>query len=666
MSYSELHVPGAFHLESPGTPRRPALNADLFRAPVATSPSSSLFSIPKSRSRNNDHPAIPTPASSYSKRRRATPRPSWISSRASAPSHESQTPVSHTPVESSYSALSSSTGYFGNPGSLLTPRETGQKEPYYVLAGHIETPGTNEVEQSALLDDDLGVNHLDVDDRRTMGYNSTISSKRSHCEMEEDPFLTQTLSTPTLRTVARLLYTDVTAPGSPNLLPRWPGNGWTAFAVNTPINIIGKCVGKCWEFVKSSTFAGFQAGSGDTYPVQPTRTGNRMPRRVPSNNDLTGGLGLSNPIVFGNGGGEIHHPDVLRCEKIRDRDPASSPSRPAVKRRQLSGVPRAPEDLQQWVMVDNSNRPGTPGRRFSEYPTGVVRGQSPSRSNIRSSVCQEKRPYPSSEASFPSNYASSTATSYNRRISVPVSRMAVNANSTPSRASSPALNHRPASRVSHAGSATLTSRQPASYATPRSPATPCNAQFSPITTSTPSRLPVASIRTSPNPNAFARPKSTEPETRRQSVSLASPIRTPTNQFDSDSRTMSIASSSSSTCSSASSVRAHRRAHSAVTPSSRRRSLIHGVATKEDKAAVECSSPLISDNSKKILAQRRKQDRDTDARMEALNAQMQAMIRQGKEALGTSFIVEDDDDSDINVPKGASTAGAGAWVDEDDD
>lgn len=653
MPYSNIQMPFVQH-ESPGN-SRPALNADLFRAPAAASPASStvIYRARSSSVRHSDHSALLTPESPHAKICRATPRPSLAAHRASTSSHM-------TAESPSYGSLSSSTSYFGSTGGSVTPRDTGRKQQHhYVLAGQIETPGAKDAGDSVALDDDLRTNHIDVDHRRTMGYAATISSKRTHHEMEQDP-----LMTPTLRTVARILYTDVTAPDSPNLLPRWPGNGWTAFAVNTPINIIGRCVGRCWEFVKSSTFSGFEAGTGDAYPVRPNRRGNTLPRRVLSSNNLRSGLANKNPFGVGENGPQNF--EGLRCEKLREQ--ASTPSRPAVKRRQLSGTPRAAEDLQQWVVVDDAERFDNRGPRLSEYSTGAIRGPSASRGSRRSSVYRDINAQTLRDSSFPSNYAPPSVGSYTRRISVPVSRIASINGKTASRAASPAFDHRPSSRISHAGTSTLTSRQPASYAGQRSPATQSTAQFSSVTTTTPSRHPKLAIHTSPN--VFARPQSTDPGSRRQSVSLSSPIRTPTNQGNRRNRTVSAASSSSSG-SSAPPSRSHRRTYSAVTPTSRRRSVVPGavIATKEDKAAVESDSPRISDNSKKILAQRRREERDADARMEALNAQLQDMIRQGKEALGTSFVVEMDGDEDDknknNTLKGASKAVAGTWVDDNE-
>lgn len=52
-----------------------------------------------------------------------------------------------------------------------------------------------------------------------------------------------------------------------------------------------------------------------------------------------------------------------------------------------------------------------------------------------------------------------------------------------------------------------------------------------------------------------------------------------------------------------------------------------------------SSPRLGKEAKHLAARRKNEDREADVRMSALNKQLQDMIRQGKEALGTTFEVE---------------------------
>ncbi|PFH59953.1 hypothetical protein XA68_11662 [Ophiocordyceps unilateralis] len=81
--------------------------------------------------------------------------------------------------------------------------------------------------------------------------------------------------------------------------------------------------------------------------------------------------------------------------------------------------------------------------------------------------------------------------------------------------------------------------------------------------------------------------------------------------------------------------AHRRTHSNASTASSR-----GCADEVE------SSPRLNAEAKKLAARRKMEERDADVRIEAFNKQLQAMIRQGREALGTTIEVEggwEDDD-----------------------
>ena len=65
-----------------------------------------------------------------------------------------------------------------------------------------------------------------------------------------------------------------------------------------------------------------------------------------------------------------------------------------------------------------------------------------------------------------------------------------------------------------------------------------------------------------------------------------------------------------------------------------------------------SSPRLSAEAKKLAARRRREDDEADYRISALNKQLQDMIKQGKEALGTRIEVDMDVDAE------------GGWEDED--
>ena len=54
-----------------------------------------------------------------------------------------------------------------------------------------------------------------------------------------------------------------------------------------------------------------------------------------------------------------------------------------------------------------------------------------------------------------------------------------------------------------------------------------------------------------------------------------------------------------------------------------------------------SSPRLDAEARQLAERRRAAERDADVRMEAFNKQLMDMIRQGREALGTSVDVEMD-------------------------
>lgn len=66
----------------------------------------------------------------------------------------------------------------------------------------------------------------------------------------------------------------------------------------------------------------------------------------------------------------------------------------------------------------------------------------------------------------------------------------------------------------------------------------------------------------------------------------------------------------------------------------------GGVPAEDAGTCCGDSPRLSDEARRLAAQRHRADRAAEVRMAAFNKQLQDMIRQGKEALGTKIEVED--------------------------
>ncbi|KAI0426864.1 hypothetical protein F5Y09DRAFT_345305 [Xylaria sp. FL1042] len=184
-----------------------------------------------------------------------------------------------------------------------------------------------------------------------------------------------------------------------------------------------------------------------------------------------------------------------------------------------------------------------------------------------------------------------TTPSLVRRISKPVSRL-----------NAPNFNRHPPTRPSSASAGPISNRESASFASTRSPAP------SPVMKAhTPSRIPVASRAQSPStfaPNHFTQQPSRIPS--------PSPY----------------------------AKRGHRRSQSAMSASS-----ISPVKMKKRESLLEMhdNSPRLDAKAKNLAAKRMKEEMETDIRINDFNTRLRDMIRQGREALGTTYEVESDDD-----------------------
>ncbi|KAI0451624.1 hypothetical protein F5B21DRAFT_377984 [Xylaria acuta] len=186
-----------------------------------------------------------------------------------------------------------------------------------------------------------------------------------------------------------------------------------------------------------------------------------------------------------------------------------------------------------------------------------------------------------------------TTPSLVRRISKPVSRL-----------NAPSFNRHPPTptRSTRPSPAPISTREPASFASTRSPAP------SPVMKAqTPSRIPVPSRPQSPNPfvtSHFAQQPSRIPS--------PSPY----------------------------AKRGHRRTQSAVSASS-----ISPVkmVKRESLHEVHDNSPRLDAKARGLAAKRMKEEMETDSRINDFNSRLRDMIRQGKEALGTTYEVEGGDE-----------------------
>ncbi|KAK1561514.1 uncharacterized protein LY79DRAFT_574152 [Colletotrichum navitas] len=426
----------------------------------------------------------------------------------------------------------------------------------YTLAGQLETPGAapNTPFDNGTLDESM---YSDTDYRKALG------SKRPHEEIESH------------------------VPGQPTMLvpPSQPvSGGWSRFALNT----IGDVVGKVWEFCKAGAFRGFTAGGGKAYTIDgqtlpdpaPAQATGPVSRPEPEaelsemSNEKTNGWGqatpsrmdIPTPDTDSTLPGGFPRPDYTFYSREAPSPfslaPESASSRPAVKRRQTSASNQ--DELRNWVVVDESGA--------STRPV--------SRASMRS-VSRNTRP--------------SMVTG--RRISVPKPRLS----------SIPIHNRRQSTNRDDlvAEAAPLSYREPASFASVRSPEPPRS-----LTGPSPSRIPLPIQSAGSSPNPFAK---TSSSTRRQS-GIPSP-----------------AAQSAFTPP----VRSHRRSDSSASAASPRGKV------KEFGVNSIRESPRLDAEAKRLAARRVRDEQDTDARINDFNQRLKEMIRQGREALGTRVEVDGD-------------------------
>lgn len=448
-----------------------------------------------------------------------------------------------------------------DPGSPMLGPAQGSRR--YVLAGQIETPGAQTVAENGGLDDSM---YSDIDYRRalgpTRGDDSTESPSARLAKLQ----------------IGSGMHEASQTPNSP---------GWSVFALNT----IGGVVGKVWEFCKGSAFKGFYAGGGKGYEIHAgdSTPSNQEEKAWSNEHNVPTSHSRISPRRMMSPPGAFPEPDYISYA-YQDTGLTDIPVRPAAKRRQLS---EQDELRRNWVIVDEPSP--QPRSKVKRAPLGNTASPAPSRASTRPQ---------------PPRYSMPTSAS-GRRISVPVSRLNV-------AEQRPGLTRRASARVSHAGSPSLTSREPASFAQPRSPR-----PSTPSSVST--RIPQPANQT-PNPFASIRAASPRPSSRPSS--RRSSITSPTNPTF---PAISKAASSS-----------HRRntSNASAASTARRKT---GLVADDIEA-----SPRLDAEAKHLAAKKIVAEKQADARIEAFNSRLMEMIRQGKEALGTTVEVDmdegwDDDD-----------------------
>lgn len=631
---NQFHMPGSFHLEGSGAST--ALNANMFRPPV--SPSTSSYNLAKSTGSLLSDNSMATNSTN------AAPR----LGRKRTHDESNSRGLSNLKMEIAQdSPMEDSTG--------------GAHR--YTLAGQIETPGTQITPHGGMLEDSL---YSDIDYRRGL----FEGSKRP---FDEGGAQERGMS-------GQLLHTETGEPITPRTA------GWTTFAFQA----IGGVVEKVWEFCRggAGAFKGFQAGGGKAYefngqPIPTLMPGStspglaidfqETPNSPPGAYPESAGLDIipnyfaenqernpfseshqttfaesrdrnpfsgthqatlvenqernpfaeSHQTTFAenrdrNPFSERHQPTFVQQE-MKEPSPDTTPERPAAKRRQTSTHHENDELRRNWVMVeDDEPSPTTTGQTVSPNKASTPKSRIPaaSRPNMPSRLQQPRF---------------STPVASGRRISVPSPRFsgASDKSNIPMRASSrmSMASPAPASYAGVAVSPTLNTREGASFASPRSPSQ-ASVSSNPFTP-TGSRIPQPRNGLGPNPFSNIRtmspvqPRASPNRPTSRSGLHPSPLH---HNFNSRVPTPS----------------GHARSTSNVSTGSLRGSR-HSFGFDSGEAPKNVQgSPRLDDEGRQLVTRRFAVQKKNDSRLDRLNEELQGLIRQGQEALGTKFDVDMDE------------------------
>ncbi|KAL6901457.1 hypothetical protein GGI43DRAFT_422385 [Trichoderma evansii] len=367
-------------------------------------------------------------------------------------------------------------------------------------------------------------------------------------------------------------------------------SGWGSFAFAT----IGGVVGRVWEFCKTGAFKGFYAGGGASYKV--TSTGVSV--------DETAGPGLDQTFYFQGHNQQQRNHDYVS----RDRPRHGQQQFPKRSHHYYSSSNNSNNNSQSAGYDDTyGSRASTPTgpapkrRRHTESGNdGNDLGQNwvmIREPNHDSELTPRKMATPSRTS--PRHFAQQTPLADHRMG--PPSSFSTPASSDPAplRPASRAAS-RPGSRMSDVNA--FRSARPATSASVAS--FKASVPKPPTPTPTPSRIPVKA-NTSATLASSAPLANFEPGRRRRHTVVPS-----------------------SSDPSAWRSPGHQRAESAAS-----------VAVSRGEID---ASPRLDAEAKRLASRRQMQERNADARMAAFNKQLQDMIRQGREALGSTIEVDVND------------------------
>lgn len=465
----------------------------------------------------------------------------------------------------------------------------------YTLAGQIETPGAQVTPGDGVLEDSL---YSDIDYRRALGSKRPLDAENdAHAQQSVDvnPELGEPVTTKTA--------------------------GWTIFAFQA----IGGVVGKVWEFCKGGTgaFRGFQAGGGKGYEFN----GQPIPQLAPAQhvpNSPPGAFPVASEdhAIFAPPDVKSKSEDQIRTQQEPEPEfeRETTPERPSAKRRQ-TGLQFENDELRRnWVMVDDDEPASTTSTPTKKPPRPT--------STASSRIPAASRPH------MPSRLQQPRISTPGRIISVPSARFSGDRSSSiPTRASASSRlsTASAASYAGHGRSPSLNNREPASFASPRSPIVEPDSNPASPFTPTGSRIPQPKGF---GPNPFAAIRTASPNQTRPS-----PNRPSSRQSLHPSPLAPLGGSRIAT------PNGHRKSASTTSVGSlrgQRHSLGLGLEDKSKMIPKPQSSPRLDDEGRHLATKRYAAERRADSRLDKLNAELQGLIRQGQEALGTTYDVDMDE------------------------
>ncbi|KAJ6788758.1 hypothetical protein PWT90_03309 [Aphanocladium album] len=399
---------------------------------------------------------------------------------------------------------------------------------------------------------------------------------------------------------------DDASSGAPTSLfhhdqPDSPSQGWGTAA----ISVVGGVVGRVWEFCKAGAFKGFYAGGGRGFAM--TETGDMV--------ESDGPLPPADDYSYSY---HYHYDDYEH--RVPGHFPTSQPEysyRATVDDAALlpSPTPVAPDEQDENQRYRAASpAPSIPAakRRQTTHADDLGRNwvlvNDGAQQHGRSFAAATPRKLSGAYRASPRNRNYTPSVTTGRRIST-------TPNSRASMPSAARLSYRPETPSEHEQQ--LRPPSSASFASPRSSsptkfaASTAGANTSYYTTaSTASTASPSQTHSYSNSQSRGGDRSGGGHRRRRSGNIAN-------------------------------TSAHRRANSTASAASSR---------GDSNEGFNDNSPRLDAEAKHLAARRKMEERDADVRISAFNKRLQDMIRQGKEALGTTIEIDD--------------AGGSDWIDEE--